>query len=169
VPALVRTWVGLWPPGNVLDVLEELPRPDEPGVRWTTRAQWHVTLRFLGTVDPDQVVDVLSGLRHPRTSAVLGPRVGRLGRNTLVLPVAGLDALAVEVGSLLDVLGLPPATPFLGHLTLARLKGAPACGLVDQPVSVSWVAGSVAVVTSELHPDGVRYTTVAEIPLDGPQ
>ena len=37
-----------WPPPDVCDELKLLARPVEPGVRYTTRHQWHVTLRFLG-------------------------------------------------------------------------------------------------------------------------
>ncbi|NIR41602.1 MAG: RNA 2',3'-cyclic phosphodiesterase, partial [Actinobacteria bacterium] len=47
-----RLFVAVWPPPSVVDLLARLPRREEPGVRWTTEAQWHVTLRFLGRADP---------------------------------------------------------------------------------------------------------------------
>ncbi|MDQ2827353.1 MAG: RNA 2',3'-cyclic phosphodiesterase, partial [Actinomycetota bacterium] len=34
----------------MLDRLSALDRPVVSGLRWATREQWHVTLRFLGAV-----------------------------------------------------------------------------------------------------------------------
>ena len=45
-----RLFVAAWPPPDVADAIAALPRPVEPGVRYTPREQWHVTLLFLGTV-----------------------------------------------------------------------------------------------------------------------
>jgi 2'-5' RNA ligase len=157
----------------VLDRLEALPRADPPGpgVRWTTRDQWHVTLRFLGDADPGEVVAALEpvGPRFPPLEVTLGPRVGRLGRGILMVPVSGLDDLAAEVIRATAGLGRPPEPrPFLGHLTLARLKGAAACGLTDRTLRDRWTARELAVVRSDLHPHGARYSTVATVPLSAP-
>ena len=54
-----RLFVAVWPPPEVLDVLAALPRTERPGVRWTTRDQWHVTLRFLGMADPAEAVEAV--------------------------------------------------------------------------------------------------------------
>lgn len=165
MPRPARTWVGLWPSTAVVDALTALPREQQPGVRWTTPDQWHVTLRFLGTVDADEVARTLAPLRHDAVEVTLGPRVGRLGRHLLVVPAEGCDGLVAAVDQLLDPLVGPRAGRFLGHLTLARLKQRPACGLVHHPIDTTWWADRVAVVTSELDPAGARYHTLAEIPL----
>ena len=48
----VRLFVAVWPArGRRPRCCSALDRPDDPGVRWTTRDRWHVTLRFLGEVD----------------------------------------------------------------------------------------------------------------------
>ena len=52
-----RMFIAAWPPSAVLDALDALPRRDVAGVRWTTREQWHVTLRYLGDVDPDRAAE----------------------------------------------------------------------------------------------------------------
>ena len=60
----MRLFVAVWPPDDVIDVLADLPRPEVAGVRWTTRGQWHVTLRFLGhvaTVDVDEGIELSVG------------------------------------------------------------------------------------------------------------
>ena len=36
-----------------------LPRAEEPGVRWVDPTTWHVTLRFLGEAEVDDVVRAL--------------------------------------------------------------------------------------------------------------
>ena len=58
-------------PAEVLDQIGASPRVYLPGVRWTTRDQWHVTLRFLGSADVDAVTAALRGLRHPPVEAVV--------------------------------------------------------------------------------------------------
>lgn len=164
VGAPARTWVGLWPPPEVVEVLEALPRPAIPGVRWTTADQWHVTLAFLGTIDPDEVAAALGGLDHPAIEVALGPRVERLGRQQVVIPAAGATSLAAAVGDALERF-VAERRAFVGHLTLARLKGAARCPLLGAPIDLSWRADRVVVVTTELHPQGARYTTHAEQPL----
>jgi len=58
----VRLFVAVVPPGDVLDRLAALRRPPRPGVRWTRREQWHVTLRFLGEVDESAVPALVAAL-----------------------------------------------------------------------------------------------------------
>lgn len=164
-----RLFVAVWPPPGVLDLVAALPRRDEPGVRWTTRDQWHVTLRFLGTCEVDEAVAALGGLRWPDgpVAATCGPAVSRLGRDVVVVPVRGLDDLAAAVAAATGGVGEPPdPRPFTGHLTVARLRHRAACGVAGTPISASFPVGSVALVRSELDPAGARYETIAT--LDAP-
>jgi RNA 2',3'-cyclic 3'-phosphodiesterase len=162
-----RLFVGLWPPVEVLDELEALLREDRPGVRWTTRAQWHVTLRFLGSADPVAAADALAGLRHPPVDVVVGGPVGRLGRGVLMVPVGGLDSLADAVAQAFAGIGKADdnGRAFLGHLTLARLRGTPACGLIGVTVAARWRATEVCLVESIARPGGSVYRTLATSPL----
>ncbi len=124
-----RLFVAVWPPDEVLDGVAALHRPVEGGGRWTRRDQWHVTLRFLGPADEDEVSAALAGLRHEPVEAVVGPEVGLLGEGVVQLPVAGLDTLAEAVVALTAGVGRPPEDrPFFGHLTLARMAGEPPAG-----------------------------------------
>ena len=167
-----RLFVALWPPAEVLDQIEALPRQELPGVRWTTRDQWHVTLRFLGSADVDAVTAALGALRHPTVEAVVGGRIGRLGRSALVVPVVGIDSLAAAVldatASAVPVRDGPEAR-FVGHLTVARLKDARVGGLVDALIDAlvdgSWPADEVALVESILGPGPATYRTVTTVPL----
>ena len=109
-------------------------------------------------------------LQHPTVVAQAGERpVGRLGRNVLMLPVDGLDSLASAVADVTSALGRPePRARFLGHLTLARLKGAPACGLVGEHLAAAWTVDEVQLVESTLRQTGAEYRTISTVAL-GPR
>lgn len=119
----MRLFVAVRPPDDVLDAVAALARPAHPGVRWTTRDQWHVTLRFLGEVgESEPVAAALAAAPLPAATAALGPRVTALGSGVVCLPVAGLDALAAAVSEATAGWGRPPEhRRFRGHLTLARV------------------------------------------------
>jgi RNA 2',3'-cyclic 3'-phosphodiesterase len=159
----VRLFVAVAPPASALAAVARLDRPEVPGVRWSTRDQWHVTLRFLGEIeDPGPVAAALAGARLAPTTATLGPRVATLGRGVLVVPVAGLDALAEAVVAATADVGRPPGDrPFRGHLTLARARrGASVRGLAGAAVAASFVVKDVRLVRSRLGPSGARYEDV---------
>lgn len=167
----VRLFVAVWPPAEVLDLVAALPRPGVVGLRWTSRDQWHVTLRFLGRVaDPGPVAEALAraaaSVPGPLT-AVLGPGTDRFGQRVLHVPVGGLEPLATAVIAATAEFGEPPEDrPFHGHLTLARARGRvdlrPLCGV---PISATWQVDSVSLVRSDLHPRGARYADLATAPL----
>jgi RNA 2',3'-cyclic 3'-phosphodiesterase len=163
-----RLFLAVWPPAEVLDGIEALHRPVDDGGRWTRRDQWHVTLRFLGSADIDEVMRALAGVRHPPVKAVVGPATELLGEGVLHLPVAGLDSLAEGVVAATRDLGRPPEVrPFLGHLTLARMAGEPPEGVLGQAFSARFAVGAVHLVSSSLGGDAARYETVATVPLTG--
>ena len=159
--------MAVWPPEDVLDALQALPRPERSGVRWTRRDQWHVTLRFLGQVqDAAGAARALSTVEADATEAVLGPEVTRLGRGVVCVDVHGLDAVAAAVIEATAGVGRPPEKrPFAGHLTLARVRSGGTKGLLGAPVSGRWPVDEVHLVESRLHPHGARYASVARVPL----
>ncbi|HZQ28596.1 MAG TPA: RNA 2',3'-cyclic phosphodiesterase [Acidimicrobiales bacterium] len=159
-----RLFVAVWPPEPVMATLADLPRPDVPGLRWTSPEQWHVTLRFLGQVaDVEEVLSSFAGLAVPRGEARLGPSTGRFGQSILHVPVAGLGELAAAVSSLPS----PEADrPFRGHVTLARSRGRGGGGvdlrpLVGVPVAASWPVEEVTLVASHLGRGPARYRVLA--------
>lgn len=165
----MRLFVAVGLPDDVLSLVDALPRPGVVGVRWTTRAQWHVTLRFLGRVDDALVDDVVGALRSvevpPGAVATLGPATARFGQRVVQVPVDGLGALAARVVEATASFGeAPEDRPFRGHLTLARVgRGAgrvdlrPLCGAA---ISAAWPVTGFELYSSELHPHGARYTVV---------
>ena len=85
----MRLFVAAYPTTSVVAAIDHVPRPEAPGVRWLSSAQWHVTLRFLGEADPEAASAALAGLSAGPGEAVLGPSTLLLGDAVLVAPVAG--------------------------------------------------------------------------------
>jgi 2'-5' RNA ligase len=158
-PHLPRLFIAAVPPDEVLDAIDRLDRPVEPGVRYTTRPQWHVTLRFLGRAPLDEAVAALASVQGEAAEAALGPAVARLGRGVLVIPVGGLDALAAAaVAAATAEVGVPPEPrPFAGHLTVARLKNRPACRVAGQRFSARFSVDRIHLIASHLDAAGARY------------
>lgn len=163
-----RLFVAAVPPAAVLDEVAALSRPEVDGLRWTTRDQWHVTLRFLGRVtDVDAAMATLHPVALPRCEARLGPDVGRFGRRVLHVPVAGLGDLANAVVAATADVGEPPEDrPFAAHLTLARARarrGIDLRALTDAVLEARWTVEDVCLVESHLHRDGARYELLQRV------
>jgi 2'-5' RNA ligase len=174
----VRLFVAVAPPDPVVELLQQLPRPEDAALRWTTHEQWHITLRFLGGVDdPAPVAEALvrvpaalraSGVHEVR--AELGPASAWFeGRRILQVPVAGLEPLAGAVADATGAWGTPSPAPFIGHLTLARVRGRGrgARSLAGSPLEASWAVDRIELMSSRLGPGGARYATEATVALDG--
>jgi len=130
-----RLFVAVSVPDQVATLVEEAVEPWRtvlPGVRWTPRSNWHVTLRFLGSTDPRLVTwisDRLSeaaSLIAPFEGAVRGLGAFPSARRARVL-WAGIDDPARGLADLVDDLGIAlaerypaEARPFHAHLTVAR-------------------------------------------------
>ena len=159
-----RLFVCAWPPIDVIDLLERLPRPVVDGVRWAAPETWHVTLRFIGEADETEVAEVAERLGRaalPAATLTLGPAVDLLGDRHLVVPVAGADALAYAVRSATAGIGERDPHRFRGHLTLARADRSAADRLTGAPITGRFEVREVALVASDLQADGPVYSTMA--------
>lgn len=158
-----RLFVCLWPPDHVVAALEELHRKDQVGARFVPPENWHVTLRFIGDADPNDVAAALSNATFRTAEITLGPAVDVGGERTLFVPASGADDLATETVRVTRELGTEPIRQrFLGHVTIARLKRrANMPRALGELITASWTATEVALVESTLRPDGARYDTLA--------
>ncbi len=165
---MTRAFVAVRPPDAVLDAVDTL-RVDTG--RPTTRAQWHITLQFLGNrADIDAVGAALAGIEVRAATARLGglgafPSARRARVVWLGLARGGelFSALAAAVGERLAPLGHEPESrPYHAHLTLARLKAssdvrealeAAAAPVVGEP----WLVDEVIVYESRLRRAGAEY------------
>jgi len=116
------------------------------GLRWTDAANWHLTLAFLGQIDPARIASIESAMEevasahapmHLRTGglgAFPSPGRGRVLWYGVADPAGGLGGLAREVQTELCV---DTDGPFRAHLTLARAR--------RQPLNLaSWLADAAA-------------------------
>lgn len=180
----MRTFVAICLPQVAVAALHRVPRPPLAGIRWTTPAQWHVTVAFLGELGPDQVALATSALRTlgapgadagapapgAPPQAVLGPATEVLHRQVLCVPVEGLDHLAGQAAAALRAAGFDlERRPFRGHVTLARARGrtrVPAA-LAGAAVGGRFEVHELVVMESTLGGQGSRYRAVARVPVAG--
>ncbi len=159
---MARLFVAVRPPAHVVELLRELPRKDQRGVRFVPPDNWHATLRFLGDANPDAVAAALDQARLPGADARVGPAVDMLGSHSVMLPVTGLDHLAASVVEATAGLGtLDPRPKYVGHITIARVRrNAVVRNVVGLLCSATFTVDAVELIESRLHPDGSRYTTL---------
>src|SRR5579875_1394420 len=139
----MRLFVAIDPPAEPLAQLEAAVaplRPAWPDLRWASRDRWHVTLAFLGEVDPARLDRLARAVeraarRHPAMTLVIG-HAGAFPspHRAQVLWVrvegderaqAGLRALAASVAAGARRAGVPPPDEgrrFRPHVTLARSR-----------------------------------------------
>jgi len=157
-------------------------QPPADALRWSQPDGWHLTLVFLGDVNPDDIGSIGSivesvAARHRRLRLPTG-RLGAFPRSgsARVLwyavgdPDGSLGAIAADLAR---ALGLPQDEPYRPHVTLARARR----GHVDlrgwiEAASVSAPETTLGVERLELmrsHLDGgpARYETLATLALGG--
>ncbi|HCU23974.1 MAG TPA: RNA 2',3'-cyclic phosphodiesterase [Deltaproteobacteria bacterium] len=128
----MRSFIAIDPPAALRESLRPLLREKIPGAHWVRPEQWHLTLRFLGEVDPEGFAALrrsLQSLSQPSFKLTLKstgvfPNLQRA--RVLWLGFAAcseLFALQGRIEAALAALGFEAETKaFFPHLTLARLK-----------------------------------------------
>lgn len=174
----MRLFVAVDLPEAVAELVRAMERPNLLSLRWTTEAQWHVTLRFFGEVDEEELPGLAAALDavpqallsddDDEVEAVLGPVSGWFpGRRVLQVPVAGLEELAAVVADATASWGDDPEGHFRGHLTLARVKG-PRPGppsLAGHGLSATWPVEELVLYSSALGGAGSVYEAVHRVAL----
>jgi len=189
--APIRAFIALDIPTATKSTLGEVIRsltPQVPGgVRWVDPGAVHLTLKFLGNVEPAQVDGIVEALRRPAAVSPFRIWLSGLGvfpneRRPRVLWVgldgdlASLRELQEEISGEMSGLGFPrEARPFSPHLTLGRVQDRVSDGVrrrIGAAVSStslgpaeSWLVDSVHLVRSHLAPGGATYTTLASASL----
>ncbi len=161
-----RLFVAIWPPDDLLERLADLDRPRDQGVKWVPQENIHITLRFLGEADADDVVDRLDAVTLPKATAVVGPAFDLRAERSIMLPVTGVDELAAVVERALRGLGTAhERRRFVGHMTMARLaRHARPERSVGRLFEARFDVDEIALVASTLSPTGSVYDTVATWP-----
>ena len=171
------------PPGLRASLADAVaPWETDAALRWSAPESWHLTLAFLGGVDPATVGEVRAGAsevagRH-EPMRLEGGGIGAFpsaSRARVVWyrvedPDGRLAALA---GDLVGSLGLDAGSPFRAHVTLARVRrgSADLRGWLSE-ASASAPTGMLEVrqlelMRSHLGQGAPRYETLATMELGG--
>jgi 2'-5' RNA ligase len=162
-------------------------RPMPARVTWVRPENLHLTLQFLGDVSADQIATFAAQLRPEL--ALLSPFEATL-RGVGVFPNprrpsviwAGFESANDEaavihpiVARAAGAIGLAPETrPFAPHVTLGRVRRESQKGGVlaslepENPFNTdAFTVDAVSLFSSELTPQGARYTRLHRLTLDG--
>lgn len=156
------------------------------GLRFTDPVQAHVTLKFLGEVDPNRLDELQAAAAEAIAGADVGPfraTVGGLGvfpsPEYISVVWTGFEAGGSELTRLHEALETattdlgfdPEEHEFTPHVTIARMDDARGKDLVqrrlreDDPTLGGFEVDEVRLTESTLTEDGPEYETVARIPL----
>ncbi len=187
----IRSFISVEIPEKVksrmLEVKKELV-PLTPYIRWVRPESMHLTLKFLGDIDPSQVEPVSACIEEvvkgvwPFEVKVGGAGVFPNSRYPRVLwigIVEGQEQLSSICRGLEEGLKKqgfkPESRPFRPHLTLGRFKDGRKAGralsreMLEQ--AATWEEGfavnGVKLMRSQLHPSGAIYTVLKECTLSG--
>jgi 2'-5' RNA ligase len=158
------------------------------GVRWVDPEGIHLTLKFLGDINPALIQDVLRAMKQPASGTVpfqlhldgLGvfPNIRR--PRVLWAGVGGdmdaLEALQEKVEAAMEGLDFPrERRAFSPHLTLGRVRDTISAvarqrvgGLMSQASldgADPWPVNGVHLMRSNLTPDGAVYTSLGSVSL----
>ena len=186
----MRCFVGIRLPDQINRELHRQIRYLEgtgAAVRWVKEDNLHVTLKFLGEVEDDEVRDVHQALSEVRSRPIslsvngLGsfppkgrPRVVWAG---LAGDTDALAGLAADIEARVAPLGYPPETRgFRAHLTIGRVKGP--SNLDPLMVAIQSRSGRLATAAVEIDAfvlyqsqqgsGGPRYYKISSYPLAPP-
>lgn len=159
-----------------LATLIDAVRPVVPDARWVSPANLHLTLSFLGRVEPSRIPGVahalgtaVSGLVDfpltlDGTGAFPSARRARVVWVGLSDPAGGLRALVALVRESLRSLGFEDDRPFQAHVTLARLRNPAPVTIPESVTPLRFMADRVTLFESQLGGGGPRYVPVAVFP-----
>ncbi len=163
---------------------DRIRRETHMAASWVESANYHVTLRFLGDIDPLSTVE----LKEIAVQASGCPAFSLSLRSIGAFPALdrarvlwvggeapeGFRALAESLERGVVGLGFPEEPkPAVAHVTIARLKGAPDPRLGEVVARIGRLAtrdcvpGAIVLMQSELGPHGARYTPLFSVPIPG--
>lgn len=187
LPRTIRAFVALDVPPDLKRAITSLQR--EMGVVRGARVTWprpegiHLTLKFLGDIDRDQLPELTEALAGvSRSSGVISlattitggfpriekPRILWLGlqeNGELLRLQSAVEEACFELGYPLE------EKPFHPHLTVGRVKDIDrVCELPSRYKAVKvprheWSATELLLMMSDLRPEGAVYTALARLPL----
>ncbi|MDP1735746.1 MAG: RNA 2',3'-cyclic phosphodiesterase [Sulfuritalea sp.] len=174
-----RVFFALWPDDEAVSHLSALAHDlaARGGGRVMRPAALHLTLAFVGSVTPAQLVDlerIAAGVRAEAFDLSLDrlgfwPQRGILWAGCRQTPPAlkrlagSLAAGLTDAGFVIDPRSASAQVP---HITLARRARCASLPRLGTPIG--WRVGEFALVETHLHPSAASYQTLACFPLQEP-
>ena len=193
----IRSFIGIFPPPEIQSAVEKvqsLLKVDGANVKWEPKEKFHVTMKFLGSVFPQNIKQIQKLLTDNLESLLPfeialtsvgcfpspnNPRVFWIGSSALDENVSLktcfelIEKACIESGCEKEV------RPFHPHITLGRTKGRQPATSASGNVSprlinilesatfepMTFRCRQVSVMRSILHPSGSSYSTQCTIPL----
>lgn len=153
-------------PKHVKDQVEEFKKWVRGRVKFVEKENLHLTLRFLGEVDPNQVIKALEDVEfEPFTVKLEG--VGFFPNEKFVRVVwIGVGKGSEEIERLHEEVEkrLGKDERFVPHVTVARAKGRVEV-LKKEFSSDEFEVGSFSLFKSTLTPKGPIYEVIASFPI----
>ncbi len=165
---------------QTLQAIEQLRKAIPDGVRWVPPENLHLTLKFLGNVDPERIPELIAAANaRLQGAASFEVELGGLG----VFPNAqrarvvwlGVCAGGAELARLARKLDRAAGRigvererrPFRTHLTLGRLRqpGPVPINEVPCPEGRPFLIEEIVLYESRLSSTGARYVPLARLPL----
>jgi 2'-5' RNA ligase len=182
----IRTFIAVDLPASIISLLEKVQQELKPlrlGARWVRPENIHLTIRFLGDIDPgdiDKIGGAMSEAAEQFASITLA--VGGVGvfpgikrPRVIWVGLGGQIQLLMELQRKLEdnleTIGFPKEKrPFKGHLTLGRIKAAVNPNTIRQIIqeyadlgSQEFTAERIILYKSDLRPSGAVYTQLQRV------
>jgi 2'-5' RNA ligase len=176
----LRLFFALWPDESVRVALQSALPPVGPGGRVVSRANWHVTLAFLGNVAADRLASLveLASAVHGQPFTMTLDRWEEWNRSLVAfVPSATPPALTSLVGELnaqLAAANLPTeARPYRAHITVirerrrgsGRREGLLAADAPQAMLPIKWTVDDFVLVKSVPGREGSSYEVLQRWPL----
>ncbi len=190
----IRVFIALVLPPQAKEVLARticaLAQEISTGVRWVDPSGIHLTLKFLGNIQPaftEQVFEAMTEAAQIEHSSTFQLSLSQLGvfpipRRPRVLwagiqgdlsVLAGLQARVEEAAGRIGF--APEQRPYRPHLTLGRVRegvSPPARLQIGKAVSEAklepsptWLVDTLHLIQSDRRPEGATYTSLGSVPL----
>lgn len=188
----IRTFVAIFPPVKIRRLLSQLANrlaESEADVKWVSEENFHITLKFLGGVEPDslkciyEVVHMVTQsinsfeVHLSKIGAFPNIRCPRVIWTGITAGTSELKALADLLECHLERIGFPRENrSFSPHMTLGRVKSPRNASKLSQALEQvrdedfgDFEVNLVSVMKSDLKPAGPIYTPMVEFPLENPK
>ncbi|MBW1981219.1 MAG: RNA 2',3'-cyclic phosphodiesterase [Deltaproteobacteria bacterium] len=188
---MIRTFIAIRIPEQTREAIaavQQALRAHGARVRWVKPHSIHLTLKFLGNIQPEQVDDIAAAINQATSgeavftlrATTLGgfpnlrkPRVIWLGLQGEIVPLLRLQARLEDE---LESIGFPrEKRPFKPHLTIGRIRDRRSQQDLSQLVAAipltefnPFDVQEIILYKSDLRPTGAIYTELRHIPLAAP-